>query len=111
VTVGPGRSCVTVMVGPGRDTVTVTVGWGAGTLTVTVGAGFGPCGRLVAPSSAGTMIATTSAAPMAATIAGKALNHSRFRGFLRCLVLGRVASGAFTPLMVDPGATRATRMP
>lgn len=107
VTVGPGCSSVTVMVGPGRDIVTVTVGCGTGTLTVKVGVGFRPCCRLVAPRRAGTVIATISASPMAAAIATKALDRSRFRTFLRCLLPGRGACGVITPLMVDLGAKRA----
>jgi hypothetical protein len=102
VTVGPGRSCVTVIVGPGRGTVTVTVGCGTGTLTVTVGAAFRPGCRLVAPRTAGTVIATISASPTAAAIASKAPGRSRFRSFLRCLLPGRGACGVITPLMVDP---------
>jgi hypothetical protein len=107
VTVGPGRTSVTVIVGPGRGTVTVTVGRGIGTLTVTVGVGSRPSCRLVAPRTADTVIATISAIPMAAAIASKALDRSRFRSFLRCLLLGRGACGVITPLMVDLGAARA----
>jgi len=107
VIVGPGCSSVTVIVGPGRGTVTVTVGCGTGTLTVTVGAAFRPCCRLVAPRRAGNVIATISASPMAAAIASKALDRSRFRSCLRCLLPGRGACGVITPLMVDPGAARA----
>ncbi len=80
--------------------MTVTVGWGTGTLTVTVGAGC----RVVAPRIAGTVIATISASPKAATIPSKALDRSRFRSFLRCLLLGRGARGVITPLMVDLAA-------
>jgi len=71
------------MVGPGRGTVTVTVACGTGTLTVTVGAAFGPLCRLAALRRAGTVIAAISANPMAAAIASKALDWSRFRSFLR----------------------------
>ena len=106
MTVGPGCSSVTVTVGPGRGTVTVTVGWGTGTLTVTVGAGSRLCCR-VAPRIAGTVIATISASPKAATIASKALDRSRFRSFLRCLRLGCGARGVITPLMVDLAAAHA----
>ena len=107
MTVGPGCSSVTVIVGPGRGMVTVTVGCGTGTLTVTVGAGFGPCCRLVAPRTAGTVIATISASPLAAASASKALDRSRIRSFLRCLLPGRGPRWVITPLMVDPGAARA----
>ena len=96
-----------MIVGPGRGTVTVTVGCGTGTLTVTVGAAFRPGCRPVAPSRAGTVIATISASPMAAAIASKALDPSRVRSFFRCLLLGRGACGVITPLMVDPGSARA----
>ena len=114
VTVGPGCSSVTVTVGPGRGTVTVTVGWGTGTLTVKVGAGFPPCCRLVEPRTAGvvrqhhgTVIATISASPLAAAIASMALDRSRFRSFLRCLLRGRGACGVITPLMVNLSAACA----
>ncbi len=86
--------------------VTVTVGCGTGTLTVTVGAGFGSCCRLVAPRTAGTVIATISASPLAAASASKALDRSRIRSFLRCLLPGRGSRWVITPLMVDPGAAR-----
>jgi hypothetical protein len=82
VTVGPGRNSVTVTVGPGRGTVTVTVGRGSGTVIVTVGVGFG-CRRLVAPRTAGTVITTISASPMAKAVASQAPERSRFRRFLR----------------------------
>src|SRR5215813_3170538 len=114
VTVGPGRSSVTVIVGPGRRTVTVTVGRGAGALPVTVGRGacalpetvgvdFPLCG---VPRRAGTVIATISASPMAAAIASEALDPSRICTFLRCLLPGRGACWVITPLMVDPGAAQ-----
>ncbi len=110
VTVGPGRSCVTVIVGPGRGTVTVTVGCGTGTLTVTVGTAFRPGCRLVAPRTAGTVIATISASPTAAAIASKPPGRTRFRSFLRCLLPGRGACGVITPLMVDPAARAAAAL-
>ena len=102
VTVGPGRSTVTVTVGPGRGDMTVTVGSGTRTLTVTVGSGVGPLLRPDAPSSAGTVIAMTSANPMVAAISSDALDRSRFRSVLRCLLPGRGAFGVITPLMVEP---------
>ena len=101
---------MTVIVGPGRGTVTVTVGRGIGTVTVTVGVGFRPCCRLVAPRTAGTVIATISASPIAAAIASKALDLSRSRSFLRCLLPGRGARGVITQLMVDPGAGRVAAL-
>jgi hypothetical protein len=107
VTVGPGRSSVTVMVGPGRNLVTVTVGRGTGTLTVTVDVGFLPGGGLVAPRRAGTVIATISTSPMAAATASQALVHGRLWSFLRCLLPRRGACGVITPLMVDLGAARS----
>ena len=82
MTVGPGRNSVTVTVGPGWGTVTVTVGRGSGTLIVTVGVGL-LCRRLVAPRTAGTVIATITASPMTKAVASQAPDRSRFRRFLR----------------------------
>ena len=79
VIVGPGWGTVTV--GPGRSTVTVTVGRGSGALIVPVGVGFPPCGELTAPMTAGTVIVTITASPIAAPIANMAPDRSHFRGF------------------------------
>jgi len=114
VTVGPGRSSVTVTVGPGRRTVTVTVGRGVGALPVTVDPGVGALPETVGvgfplssvPRRAGTVIATISASPMAAAIASDALDRSRICTFLRCLLAARDACGVITPLMVDLAAAQ-----
>jgi hypothetical protein len=106
VTVGPGCSCVMVTVGAGRATVTVRTGCGTGTSIVTVGVGLRPCRGLVAPRTSGTVIATISARPSAATIVSKPLDSGRFRALLRWLRPGRGACGVITPLMVDRGVAR-----
>lgn len=93
-----------VTVGPGRSTVTVTAGWGTGTLTVIVGAGFPPPGALVAASRAGNVMATITASAIAAAMPSNARDRSRFRTFLRRLLPGRGACGVITPLMVNLGA-------
>jgi len=104
VTVGPGRSTVTVTVGPGLATVTVRTG--CGTLTVTVGVGLRPCRGLVVPRTTGTVIATISARPSAATIVSKPFDSGRLRALLRWLLPGRSACGVITRLMVDRGVAR-----
>jgi hypothetical protein len=103
----PGRRTVTV--GPGRGAVTVTAGRGCGTLIVTVGVGFA-CRRLVAPRTAGTVITTTTASPMAKAIASQAPERSRSRSFLRCLLPGGGECGGITPLMVDLCTGRCRRI-
>jgi hypothetical protein len=94
---------VTVTVGRGAGALPVTVGPGARALPETVGVGF-PLSA--APKRAGTAMATISASPMAAAIASEALDPSRICTFLRCLLAGRGACGAITPLMVDLGAAQ-----
>jgi hypothetical protein len=111
VTVGPGCSSVTVTVGPGRGTLTVTVGPGTITLTVTVGPGFTSCLGPLAPTTPCTKITAINASPVAAAIASAPLDQSRFRSFLRCLLLGRGPCGVITPPMVDPATARAAAVP